>query len=226
MTINNKKDSNQIMLSPKKTIVSTLFFIFITYNLFSQQADTITVVENKDTIVNNLGNDSSSVYVRDFNYRIVNDTSEYLKSPKRAALYSMILPGLGQAYNRKYWKIPIIYGTLGGLVFLADNHNKEYRRYELAYSYMTDDKSETIDEFKGLRNIEDISFYQKRFRRNRDLAIIMTVVAYALNIVDASVDAHFSDFDINDDFSVNISPTIIPAEINSSFGLTFSINFK
>lgn len=142
-------------------------------------------------------------------------------APSKAAFYSAILPGLGQAYNKKYWKIPIVYGAIGtSLYFYADN-NKKYHRYRDAYKRrlagFNDDAYPFLD---NNRLIEAQKFYQ----RNRDLSLLITGLFYILNIVDANVDAHLIQFNVNENLSVN--PEIQQNDINytPNFGLT--VNFK
>ncbi len=214
----------------KKNIFAYLIpaiFLFVSES-FSQEVNTDTVIieQNLDTIIE-LNQAKDTVFIRDYNYKIINDTSLYVKNPRKAALFSAIIPGLGQAYTRKYWHIPMIYAAMGGLIFAADKNNKEYHRYYTAYSYLTDKDENTVDEFGGMRGADDLLFYKKKFRRSRDLSIIMTVLAYTLNIVDASVTAHFSDFDINDNFSVNLKPVIIKMpNISTTTGIMLSLKLN
>lgn len=143
-------------------------------------------------------------------------------SPSKAAFYSAILPGLGQAYNKKYWKIPIVYAALGtGIYFYIDN-NKQYNRYRTAYKQrlagLKDEFSEVVADTDAL--IEAQKFYQK----NRDLSLLLTVVAYVLNIVDANVDAHLLQFNVSDDLSLH--PHIDQNEIDFNRNLGVTLNFK
>ena len=126
--------------------------------------------------------------------------AEKIHSPKRATIYSAILPGLGQAYNKKYWKIPIIYAGFGTIGYFIGWNNKYYNTYKLAYSDLTDD-DETTDSYNDLEatqyyDLDDptdfnnfksgLSKQQDYYRRNRDLLIISIVGFYGLNLIDAS----------------------------------------
>ena len=128
-------------------------------------------------------------------------------SPLKATIYSAILPGLGQIYNKKYWKVPIIYGTIGALGYLANDYNNKYQKYLDAYIAKTD-KDETTNTNINLDE-KTIGYYKDRYRRNRDLFYILMGLAYVLNIVDASVDAHFFDFDVSEDLSLQLDPTLL-----------------
>jgi hypothetical protein len=143
-------------------------------------------------------------------------------SPTRATVYSALLPGLGQAYNQKYWKIPVIYAGFATLGYFIQTNHKEYIRFKTAYQLFIDDDPLTIDEFNGTRSADELLFYKDEFRRNRDLSIILTVGLYALNIIDASVDAHFFDYSISPDLSLHLQPSISPTEFP---GLRIALRF-
>ncbi len=125
--------------------------------------------------------------------------------PQKAALYSTLLPGLGQAYNQKYWKIPIVYGVLGILSYMAYSNHKEYKifRDDLRRRYDNDPNTETV-----FPNINDqvIKSQREFYRRNRDLFIIIGVIGYCLNILDAYVDAHLKGFSVSDKLSIKPLP--------------------
>lgn len=129
---------------------------------------------------------------------------ESTHSVQKAVRYSMMLPGLGQAYNRKYWKIPIIYGLGGFTVYTAIQNGREYIRYRDAYRLRVDGDPATIDEFQG--QINNVVLRQNRdaFRQQRDLFWILTAGVYALNLVDAAVDAHLFDFNVSDNLSIHL----------------------
>ena len=146
--------------------------------------------------------------------------------PNRAAFYSAVLPGLGQIYNKKYWKLPIIYG--GGAVFLyfVKRNDIRYNRYKNALIAETDNNPNNVNPFRlsADRLNSQVDFY----RRNRDYMIIFTCVFYGLNILDAYVDAHLNEFDVSDDLSMKISPMIDqqPNSMKPSFGLKLALKLK
>ncbi len=130
----------------------------------------------------------------------------YKHSPKKAMLLSALLPGSGQIYNKKYWKAPVVWTGFAVFGYFINQNNREYQRFRRAYNYNVDDDSTTISEFPNvspnlLANERDI------FRKWRDLSIILTVGWYALNIIDANVDAHLFEFDVSDVARVRWEPT-------------------
>ena len=149
-------------------------------------------------------------------------------APARAAFYSSIIPGLGQAKNKKYWKIPIIYAALGtGLYFYTDN-NKVYKRYRNAY------KSRLAgfidDEFYGLGTTpilsnEALIRAQQTLRRNKELSLLITIGLYALNILEANVDAHLLQYNVDNNLAIKPYLEFETPENSAQFGLTLNINF-
>lgn len=159
----------------------------------------------------------------------VEDTSATARAKKRAnkaALFSAVLPGLGQAYNKKYWKMPIIYGGFGALIYFVSNNSTEYKRYVNALKYRTDGDPLTVDDFPRLTD-QDLSARKDFFRRNRDLSYIFTGVLYVLNIVDAYVDSQLMDFDVSDNLSIRSSPVLLQSDQKNTFaGIQLTLTFK
>lgn len=124
--------------------------------------------------------------------------------PRRAAVMSAVVPGLGQAYNKKYWKIPIIYAGLGGLGYLFIQNQKEfdYYRINLKAEYDTDANTKNETGLSGDALLEQKTTY----RRRRDLTGVGLGLVYILNIIDANIDAHLKTFDVSDNLSLKISP--------------------
>jgi len=128
-----------------------------------------------------------------------------IKSPKKAAILSASLPGLGQVYNKKYWKVPIIYaGLLTSLYYINDN-NKKYNDYKSAYLNRLDNNTSNDTEYLEYSSM-DLLTLKDFYRRNREISILCLFGSYIINILDASVDAHLFDYDISEDISLNISP--------------------
>lgn len=162
-------------------------------------------------------------------------------SPRKATMYSAILPGLGQAYNKKYWKIPLVYGGFYAIGYFIGWNNKNYQLYKTAYQDWTDDDLETtryLDiEVVRLRNYdpnnssdyanlkEALNNQQEYFRRNRDLLIISVLGFYGLNVIDAGVDAHLFNFDISDDLSFNWQPSVVNINSQNIYCINCSFNF-
>ena len=129
-------------------------------------------------------------------------------SPLKATLMSTALPGLGQVYNGKWWKVPIIYGAFGGLIYSSVFNDAKCRTYKNAYLLRIDDDPATTDEFEGRYSDANLRELVDFYQRNRDLSLIFTGVIYALNIIDATVDAHLKDFDVSDDLTLKVRPTM------------------
>ena len=133
-----------------------------------------------------------------------------IHSPKKAAIFSAVVPGLGQTYNKKYWKIPIIYSGLGGSLYFyyANNQNYKIFRNELQARFLND--TENLNTKLVNYSEQNLVSLKNYYQRNRELSILIAVVIYALNILDASVDAHLFSFDVSDDLSFTIQPYSTP----------------
>ena len=135
-------------------------------------------------------------------------------------MLSAAYPGFGQMYNKKYWKVPLIYaGLLTSLYYINDN-NSRYNQYKDAYIIRTDNNPSTVDDFVGEYSSGDLLILKDFYRRNREISILCFVGTYILNIVDASVDAHLFDYDISEDISLQMTPTST-ANFN---GLSLTLN--
>jgi len=144
-------------------------------------------------------------------------------SPHKAAMYSALVPGLGQIYNERYWKLPIIYGAAGVLIYAFDFNNDRYNRYKNAYADMDAGK---ITSFEGFTDKDVLLRLKDNYRRNCDLNVIIMAGVYLLNVVDATVDAHLFDYDISDDLSLNIQPDFRKnIDYNYSYGLCLRVSF-
>lgn len=158
-------------------------------------------------------------------------------SPRRATIYSAVLPGLGQIYNRKYWKVPLVYGGFATLGYFINFNNGEYIKFRQAYSDIIDNDPSTdsyvklvtdprrLEPDKILQLTESLRNAKDYWRRNRDLVVIGTVVFYAVNIIDASVDAHFFNFDISDDLTFNWVPAPMMCMDNKLIGIHCKFTF-
>ncbi len=129
-------------------------------------------------------------------------------SPKKATILSAVLPGAGQFYNEKYWKMPVIYAGFGTLGYFIYANQSKYNDYKQALKYRTDNDPATVDTYPQY-SAEGLLQAKNYYRRNLELSYIFTVVLYALNVVDAAVDAHFYEFDINDNLSLKLQPTLL-----------------
>ncbi len=145
-------------------------------------------------------------------------------SPGRATLYSAILPGAGQIYNRKYWKAPIAWGGIGLSIYFIQKNSKEYERYRDGYVALIDDDPSTESEFEG-SNPQSVRDAADTYRKWRDQSYLALALVYILNVVDASVDAHFVRFDVSEDLSLNMAPTPLIAG-QPAAGLSLSLALR
>lgn len=148
--------------------------------------------------------------------------SDETHSASKATIYSAILPGWGQAYNRKYWKIPIVYAGFAGVGYFIKTNNDSYKLYKSDYLLLKNDpNAQTVTglDQRSLRiNIDT-------YRRTRDLSIIGLVAWYGLVMIDANVDGHFFNYDIDEDLSMELQPWI-NSEVVTGHGVGISLNFK
>jgi len=142
-------------------------------------------------------------------------------SPAKAAFYSAVLPGLGQAFNKQYWKIPVIYAGLGTGITIYSWQHKQYNRYRDAYKRRV--LGFTDDEFPALTD-DTILDAQKYHKKNRDLALLGTVLFYILNIVEANVSAHLAQFNVSEDLTLN--PSIYQDEFSYQPKVGLTLNYK
>ncbi len=171
------------------------------------------------------------------------DWNTWKPNVKRALWLSIVLPGAGQIYNRKYWKLPIFYGGVVGCIYAMSWNGQMYDDYSKAYMDImdSDPNTESYNQFLHLGvTIDDNNKtqYQElfrkrkdRYRRWRDMSTFVLIGVYALSIIDAYVDASLSDFDISKDLSLHIQPTVINNSLyrnpfqSSGFGFSCSLNF-
>ncbi|MBV1924840.1 MAG: hypothetical protein KUG68_12520 [Flavobacteriaceae bacterium] len=150
-------------------------------------------------------------------------------TPSKAAFYSAVLPGLGQAYNKKYWKIPIIYAGIATGVYFHIQNDKEYDRFRNAYKRRL--AGFTDDEFYGegtspLVSTDRLIDAQKSAQRNKDLSIVMSLVFYLVNIIDANVDAHLRQYNVSDDLSLRPNVALDPIHAQANYSLSLKFNLK
>jgi hypothetical protein len=153
--------------------------------------------------------------------------------PRKAALLSAAVPGLGQIYNKKYWKAPIAWVGIGVTAFLYYQNSVYFKQFKDGYDSLNDGNPATnpqsiIDGYRTLgKTADQLARQRDNYRYNRDLNLVIGLGIYALNIVDAHVDAHLKEFDINDNLSLKVKP-LLYANINRQFtaGLTLNFRFK
>ncbi|HOO94574.1 MAG TPA: DUF5683 domain-containing protein [Proteiniphilum sp.] len=200
-------------------------------SVLTQTVDTVTFIDAVDSLL--VATPSDSFFASSERFR---------PTPRKAVLYSAIFPGMGQVYNRKYWKLPILYGGFVGFTYAITWNNGLYRDYLGSYQDIMDSNPETNrwhDLLPYGRDPETIDqkwftdVLQKRkdyYRYYRDLSIIGTVALYMLAMVDAYVDAQLFDFDMSTDLSMQLAPAVLREpktgiSAASSYGLQLSFNF-
>ncbi len=139
-----------------------------------------------------------------------NDKEIFYPSPSRAAMLSATLPGLGQIYNGKYWKVPIIYAGFGTLIYFIDFNSSNYNKWRRAWIARVDGNPHTVDDFP-LHSTEVIERAMNYYRRNLEINYMLAAALYLLNILDASVDAHLMNFDVGENLSMGLQPGLMPS---------------
>ncbi len=134
-------------------------------------------------------------------------------SPSKAAFYSAVFPGMGQMYNKKYWKVPIVWGAMATSTSIYLFNNSEYKRYRRAFRQRESGLQDefTLDDGTEVISRDGLISAQKTLRNNRDLSLLATVLVYVLQIVEASVNAHLLQFDTSKNLSIN--PVMVPDPI-------------
>lgn len=251
------KDNYRIIGTALAMVVLNGFmFVVMSQEADVMQHDTTKAVQSSwfniqtsnDTVAVAFDKDSILLYDYQLSDSIISPIPRSFKpNPNKAVLYSALFPGLGQIYNRKYWKLPIVYGGFMGLTYAITWNNKNLQDYGTAYKDLSydlihhqDDPESWHQSWKNFiaAGVEPATRFTTNFRdqlkrgrdlyrRNRDLCLIMTAGLYLLCMADAYVDAQLFDFDISEDLSMRLEPVINPGLNNSIrlYGLNCSIKF-
>ena len=244
-----------------KSIISALFVALITILLLPQSSmaqtdstyvvtdstyvsvDSITVIDFEPA--NNLEEywQADTTEMFEVKQKSKRDWATWRPNPKRAMWLAIVLPGAGQIYNRKYWKLPIIYGGFVGSIYALQWNNQMYHDYSQAFLDLSDEdpNTQSYNQFLHLGNQiteanEDRykTLFKKRkdyFRRYRDLSFFVLLGVYAISVIDAYVDASLSEFDISKDLSMKVSPAVINDQLgknpfkSNALGLQCSFSF-
>jgi len=140
---------------------------------------------------------------------------------KKAGMYSSILPGLGQVYNRQYWKVPVVYAILGVAGYFIAYNYTNYRDYRQAYIYAIDGDPATVGKYP-LYDAPDLQRLQESYKKDLDVIVLLTSVGYAMQIMDAVASAHLKNFDISRDISMQMRPVLQQNYV----GVGLVMNFK
>ena len=238
-------------------LLTIAILLLATISGYAQQEDSTEVVRDSIAIpdvrillpadtVSLLTGDSASTVVADQKKRNTGtprDWNTWKPDPQRALWLALVVPGAGQIYNRKYWKLPIIYGGFMGCIYALTWNNMMYKDYSQAYLDITDNDPTTDSYNKFLhlgtkitsdnekRYKEIFKSRKDRYRRWRDMSFFVMIGVYALSVIDAYVDAELSVFDISKDLSLRVEPTVIPNRYGGnplqaqSLGINCSLNF-
>lgn len=191
--------------------------------------------EGNDSIPNPTEADSLKTTLRSSGVIIQDSLFEKKKvinplAPSKAAFFSAVLPGLGQVYNKRYWKVPIVYAAIGGSIYQYTLNNNNYQRFRTAFKRRQ--AGFTDDEFNGegqfpFFDVSRLENQQERYQRDRDLWLVVSIAFYALNIVDANVDAHLKQFNIDDDLSFDFQPFLDLNQVTNdpTYGMALTIKF-
>jgi len=187
--------------------IYSILFLAFSFSIVAQNTNSDLKIKKKDTIV------------------LIQNMD--ILAPSRAAFYSAVLPGLGQAYNKKYWKVPLVYAALGSSIYFYVNNDNNYNTYQAAFKNR---KAGRPDEFDGSNENTFVSTdglirAQNFYKKNRDLSLFLSIAVYILNIVEANVDAHLPDKAL--DTNISFNPTLFSAPVTNTtmVGATVSFSF-
>ena len=191
-------------------------FLFLSVNsLIAQKSDTLSLSNQKELTIQD---------------RPIEKNNRYNPlAPAKAAFYSAVLPGLGQIYNKRYWKVPIVYLGIGTSIYFYKLNNDDYNRFRNAYKRRL--AGYTDDEFWGngttpIVSSDRLEDAQKTAKRNKDLSIAVAVAFYLLNIIDANVDAHLRQFNVNNDLTLEPVFELNPIDTKANYSISLKYRFK
>lgn len=194
----------------KNRILFLLLLAFLVVKTGYSQQDSVAVIQENDL-------EKATENAEEKDYEPYNALA-----PSKAAFYSAILPGLGQAYNGSYWKIPIAYGGIGTGIYFYLQNDKQYDKYRDAYKARLAGKE---DEFQDRISTDGLRRAQEFYQKNKEISILVTLGVYVLNIIDANVEAHLRQFNVNEDLSFKPNLDYNNLTGKTDYGLTLNFNF-
>lgn len=180
----------------KRFTIIALIILCISSKGWTQES---TEVVEASTLVNNISSD----------YKPMDPLA-----PSRAAFYSAIVPGLGQIFNKKYWKLPLVYAAVGTPIYFYVDNDSKYRDYRNEYKKRLRGIYDTEDPVFGKLDNERVIQGQQFYQRNRDLSLVVAIGFYILNVVDANIDAHLMQFNVNDKLTIQPAMEYNPRDLN------------
>lgn len=190
-------------------LVFTFLFV-LSFSFLHAQTDSVSqqnIGKKKAAVVFDTLKTDSSVAAKNQNDSTTAKKKLKRHSPLKAALFSMAVPGLGQGYNKKYWKIPIVYAGFAGLGYAVYYTTSEFYGYRSAYRLQL--RGDKTASYRGVDDEATLKVYRDYYKRYVDISAICTSVWYALNIIDATVDAHLFEWNMKDDLSVSWRPVMM-----------------
>ena len=199
----------------------SIFFVFLFWGTLDSQCFAQVKAAKPDTLIQKKAKDTG-------NTKQIADTVKKVRSiASKAALRSAIMPGLGQIYNKKYWKLPLVYGALAFPISTFNYNRTWYRKTRFAYAVRINKDTAnylTIDPELQPLSSASLKLYRNEFRKNMDFSIIGLLLLWGVNVIDATVDGHLRTFDISDDLSLKVKPVI--SNNLSSGGMSLTLNFR
>lgn len=208
----------------QKYLFLCFFTILLSPSLSAQDPDSLADLQFlTDTTATLLTAPPSAKKKKGFVRGIRNFFTANYPHPGKAALFTFLVPGTGQAYNKKFWKVPIVYTAVGSTIYLIGKNARNYKRFRTAYWQR---QNGIEDEFLTLYPQADrLKTIRDGYRKNREQAYIGLVAALALSAADAFVDAHLMRFNVSDDLSMQVQPSFAPTQGNS-LALGLGVNFR
>ena len=215
-----------VIMDMRKQHVLLIFLLAFCTQLLNAQNDTAITTPTADSLLT-----MPDSVIKDTLPEVVPaDTSKKRSPAGTAALLSAILPGAGQVYNKKYWKLPLVYGALAFPTYTFIDNLKWFQRTRFAFNVLSaKDTARYKDVYVRLQPLVErgdksgLQNYRNEFRRNVDYSVLAFILIWGLNVVDATVDAHLRDFNITDDLSLQIKPGYMPVANTAGIGIVLNI---
>ncbi len=216
----------------KNLFLLFFFLLFLQVGLSQEDEEKKQEVQPQPTAVDSLAQnlEGEGITIQEVTYekKRINPLA-----PSKAAFFSAILPGLGQIYNKRYWKVPIVYGAIGTGIYVYSVNNTNYKSARNAFKRrlagFEDDEFFDINGDGSGPDVSDEALQdaQEQAQRDRDLALVITIAMYALNIIDANVDAHLKQYNVDDNLSMDFKPylDLNPVTNQPNYGMALVVKF-